>query len=249
MLRQSVRKVVHFVQTGSVKAALSRLAPAVAGREPLARTDKRGIVMDKEPKQMPNTDLSDAVEYTRRIYDSNMDWYKNADTKAEIILSLDGIFLAFVISSIFMKQGDLLEILESFTVWTWLFFGLMFMALAGSILCAIACLWSRIPLTKRRRDQYLAKRNIRVDKQDTYLPEVTFFFQKISWLNSDLYQKLLLSTNKRFEIEALATDVHVLAGNVVKKHRLVDFGFFLTGISLLLFLAAGVSYLLAFSQP
>jgi hypothetical protein len=177
-----------------------------------------------------------------------MDWYKNADTKAEIILSLDGIFLAFVTSSIFMKRADLSELLVGFTVWTWLFFSLMCIALAGSILCAIACLWSRIPLTKRGREQYLASQNIQLDQLDTYPPEATFFFQKISWLKSDLYQSLLLSANKRFEIEALGPDIHTLAGNVVKKHRLVDVGFLLTGFSLLLFLATGVSYLVSFGQ-
>lgn len=205
--------------------------------------------MDKETMQVTNTDLSDAVEYTWRIFNSNIDWYKNADTKAQIILSLDGIFLAFVTNSIFMKRADLIALLVGFTVWTWLLFGLMCVALAGSILCAIACLWSRIPLTKRGRDKYLASHNIQVDKLDTYLPEATFFFQKISWLKSDLYQRLLLSADKRFEIEALGPDIHTIASNVVKKHRLVDVGFLLTGISLLLFLATGISYLVSFSNP
>lgn len=205
--------------------------------------------MDKEDKQTPNTDLSDAVEYARRSYDSNLDWYKNADTKAEVILSLDGIFLAVVTGSIFMKRSDLLEILAGFTIWTWLFFGSMCVALAASILCAIACLWSRIPLSQRAKEQYLASRNIQVDRLETYLPEATFFFQKISWLNSELYQRLLLSTNKRFEIQALAADVHTLSRNVLRKHQLVDAGFFLTGLSLLLFLAVGISYLVAFIEP
>jgi hypothetical protein len=204
--------------------------------------------MDEENKQASSSDLSDAVEYARRIFDSNLDWYKNADTKAEIMLTLDGIFLAFVTGSIFMKRGDLQEILANFTIWTWLFFGLMCLALAGSILCAIACLWSRISLTKRAKERYLKDRKIHVDKLETYLPEATLFFQKISWLDSKLYQSLILSVNKRFEIQALAADVHTLAGNVVKKHQLVDVGFILTGVSLLLFLALGISYMLALSR-
>ena len=200
-------------------------------------------------EQGPTLDLSDALEYARRIMCNNLDWYKSADTKAEIILSLDGVFLAFVTSSVFMKRADLLEILGNFTVWTWMFLGLMCLALAGSILCAVACLWSRIPLSKRAKEEYLADRKIQTDKLETYTPEVTFFFQKISWLNADLYQRQLLSADKRFEIQALAADIHTLSGNVTKKHILVDYAFMLTGASLLLFLVTGISYLAALGIP
>lgn len=205
--------------------------------------------MVKERKQATNSDLGDAVDFARRALDINLDWYRNADTKAEIMLSLDGIFLAFVTSSIFMKRDDLARILDSFTNWTWFLLGLMCVALAASILCAIGCLWSRIPLSNRAREQYFAERNIYEDKLETYLPESTLFFQKISWLDSELYQKLLLSVTPSFEIRALAADVHTLASNIVKKHRLVDLGFFLTGVSLLLLLASGISYLIAIIPP
>jgi hypothetical protein len=205
--------------------------------------------MVKERKETANSDLGGAVDFARRALDINLDWYRNADTKAEILLSLDGVFLAFVTSSIFMKRDDLAGILDGFTNWTWFLLSMMCVALATSILCAIGCIWSRIPLSNRAREQYFAERNIHMDKLETYLPEATLFFQKISWLDSELYQKLLLSVTPSFEIRALAADLHTLAGNLVKKHRLVDVGFFLTGVSLLLLLASGISYLMAITFP
>ena len=117
-------------------------------------------------------------------------------------------------------------------------------SLAGSIICAVLCLWSRISLsTERAKEQYFAERKIQVDDLETYVPEATFFFQKISWLDPDLYQKLLLSADKEVEIRALAADAHVLSRNVQRKHQWVDFGFSLGGASLLFFLALGISYL------
>ncbi len=204
--------------------------------------------MTEKNKPVEGSDLSDAVDYVRNVHQFNSEWYKNADTKAEIILSLDGIFLTVVTGAIFMNQVDLVDISNKFTNWSWFFLGLMSLSLAGSILCTIACLWSRISLSQRTKEKYFVERKIEVDKPETYPPEATFFFQEISWLDPKLYQKLLLSVDKKFEIRALAADVHILAGNVLKKHQLVDFGFILAGASLLSFLAFGISYLIAITR-
>jgi hypothetical protein len=201
--------------------------------------------MDEASKQQSNTDFSPSLDYVRRVYTNNIDWYKNADTKAEIVLTLDGIFLAFVTSSIFVQQADLREILAYFTFGSWLFLGLMSLALAGSIFCAIACLWSRISLIKYIKEKYFAEHKTQVDQIEPYRPETTFFFQKISRLDPDLYQRRLLSVDQEFEIMALAADTHTLAGNVLEKHVWVDLSFILAGASLLSFLALGISYLLA----
>lgn len=37
---------------------------------------------------MPDSELSDSLEYSRRLYERVIDWYKNADSKAQIILRL-----------------------------------------------------------------------------------------------------------------------------------------------------------------
>ena len=50
-------------------------------------------------------------EYTQRVYDSVLDWYKNADAKAQIIFTLDGAFLTFLVDVLFaltygVSHGD-----------------------------------------------------------------------------------------------------------------------------------------------
>jgi hypothetical protein len=89
---------------------------------------------------MANNEKSPGLEYARRIFDSVLDWYKNADTKAQIILTINGVFLAFLTGSIFKKQDDIGPMFSRFGGETWLLLGLMCVALTGSILSAIVCL-------------------------------------------------------------------------------------------------------------
>ena len=200
-----------------------------------------------ENKQDQPSSSREPLEYARRVMEHNFEWYKNADTKAEIILALDGAFLAFVSSSIFTNQDELKDILESFTPLTWLFLVFMTIFLTGSIISAILCLYSRIPIFSERakRKYFDTKENkIDIDDAETYKPEATLFFQQISYLKSKQYQEYMLKANKKSEISALAVAIHILSENVFKKHKWVDWGFILAGLSLCCFLAFIISYVI-----
>jgi hypothetical protein len=41
---------------------------------------------------MLNDKKSPALEYSRRTFDGVLEWYKNADSKAQVILTIDGAF-------------------------------------------------------------------------------------------------------------------------------------------------------------
>lgn len=188
--------------------------------------------------------LEEAVFYTRRVYDHTLEWYKNADAKAEIILALDGIFLSFVTASIFINPSNLPGILSGFSPITWVFLVLMGVCLIGSIICAIGCLWSRIPLSGKARERFLADWEIKPDKAETYKPEATWFFLQISWLEAEAYKEYLMKVDGEFEIKALGDSLSLLSQNVLKKHRLVDWSFALGGSSLIFFFCMGVSYVM-----
>lgn len=188
---------------------------------------------------------SNPVDYARRVYAHTLDWYKNADTKAEIILALDGIFLAFVTGSLFAKQSDLEEIIQTFTGVTWFFLILMSICLIASVVTAIICLWSRISLSDKVKIKFLMQHQIDIEKAETYVPEATHFFQGISWLNSKAYLEFLKTVDSDFELAALADSIHILSNHVLQKHRYVDWSFALAGGGLLSFFAVGISYLLA----
>jgi hypothetical protein len=186
--------------------------------------------------------MSSDVEYVRRAYEHTMDWYKNADTKAQIIFTLDGAFLAFVTGSIFMNQGDLAEILQNFTPWGWVFLIIMAISLILSIFCAIACLWSRIPLLPKAKAAFLSDKQIESSKVKTYKPEASWFFQHISWLDKALLPEFFKSVDKDFEVAALSANLHKLSEHVADKHKWIDGSFVFLGTSLISFFLMWIIY-------
>ena len=103
-----------------------------------------------EPVREPGGDQSTALAYSNLLFANIVDWYRNADSKAQIILTLDGALIAFLTTSIFRKPGELSEITRSLTLRTWLLLTAMCVCLVGSIISALMCLWSRVFLGIKR---------------------------------------------------------------------------------------------------
>lgn len=191
---------------------------------------------------------SDAVDYARRLFELVINWYNNADSKAQIILTLDGAFLTFLTSSILGSPDDIRKISERFGPDTWLFLILMCLCLVGSIVSALLCLLSRIFLLPKR-DSILKAEREKVKTAKTYSPNVMLFFHTISWLDHDKFQKQLGAVDHEFEIKALASQIYHLSKRVDTKHKAVNYGFVFAGASLVFFLAVGVSYVARFNWP
>jgi hypothetical protein len=189
------------------------------------------------------TESAPALEYARRVFDNVTDWYKNADSKAQVLLGLDGGFLAFLTSSVFAKREEVLRVVQTFKTDTWVLLGLMSATLTASIISALCCLWSRT-YRKSQVDKALADLGIVKDKPDTYPPEVMWFFQMIRALEKEAYRDRLLNVTKEFEVRVLASQIYELSRNVSRKHFWINLGFTFAGTSLVLFVAAIVSYLI-----
>jgi hypothetical protein len=190
-----------------------------------------------------NSDLTSALNYSHFLFANVVDWYKNADSKAQIILTLDGAVVAFLTTSIFKKPTDLAEITHSITQRTWLLLIAMCLCLVGSIISALMCLWSRIFLGIKR-DSVLGRERERIRAGvKLYSPNIMLFFKTICWLDHNSFQDQLGNTDTAFHIRAMASQVYLLSKRVYVKHALVNSGFVLGGASLIFFLASGVSYL------
>ncbi len=162
---------------------------------------------------MSNAELYDSLDYARLLLERVLDWYKSADLKAQIILTLDGAFLTFLTTSAFKNPAELSTITQRFNFSTWLFLALMVTCLVGSIICALMCLWSRVLLFSKR-DSVLMKEKERVKEAQRYSPNVMLFFKTISWLDHDKFQTELAYVDKEFELKALASQVFLLSKRV-----------------------------------
>jgi hypothetical protein len=194
---------------------------------------------------MSDSDISASLDYARRLFERIIDWYKTADSKAQIILTLDGVFLTFLTTSVFKNPDELSRIIQRFNFFTWLFLALMCVCLIVSIISALMCLWSRVWLFSKR-DAVLVNEKKRLKDAKKYSPNVMLFFKTISWLDHDKFQSQLADVNEEFEIKALASQSYLLSKRVNAKHLLVNLGFVLSGASLIFFLAGGISYLASF---
>jgi hypothetical protein len=180
-----------------------------------------------------------ALDHARRLFDNCIDWYKSADSKAQVLLTLDGVFLAFLTSSVFGKPEDAAQVVRRFCVDTWILLAVMCLAMTVSIFSAICCLWSRT-YSKQELKEEFAKI---VPDKDGYPPQVMWFFQFVQKLDRDTFTQQLLKIDEPFAIKVLANQIVELSRTVLEKHSWINLGFASAAISLIAFVAALVSYI------
>jgi len=190
---------------------------------------------------MSKADSSEGLDYARDLYKLILDWYKSADSKAQVLLTLDGVFLTFLTTSIFTNPEESSKLFATFTTTIWLFLLAMCACLAVSIFSAFSCLWSRLYLPLRI-PSVLQKEGIRPSDGETYPPYSLGFFQFISRFQKDQLRERLKVLDPEEEIEILSFQLIEVSKNVTKKHFWIDCGFFAASLSLLFFLCAGMFY-------
>jgi hypothetical protein len=184
---------------------------------------------------------SASVEYARRLYDDILGWYQSAETKAQVVIGIDGAFLAFLTSGIFEKPEDLRQIVAAFSPSTWLLLLLMAISLILSLLSGIYCLWSRI-YSEARLQAMIAKSRRPGSGGEVYDAEIMWFFQFVAAVDVDVFRRTLETAGEDLELQAMESQVRILSGNVRRKHQAANLGFLFTALTLVFFSLAGISY-------
>jgi len=166
------------------------------------------------------------------VLDNIQDWYRSADTKAQVILALDGVFVAFLVNTAFRPESQIQPVIQRLGVEVWGMLGLMFVCLVGSIGSALLCLRSRL-----YPEAQVEKRN-----QLSMQPEASWFFQTIGWLDGGAFLRSLASLDADRELQVIAHEAVILARNVTSKHRWVNRGFALAGMAFALTALASIDY-------
>lgn len=193
---------------------------------------------------------SSNIEYTRRLYQNVLDWYQNADAKAQVVLAIDGGLVAFISSTVFTKPEDIKAVIFALTGGTWALLICMVISLAVSMGASIYCLWARIyPEQKLKEfiDRAVEKAKVSGADDRYYPPTMSCFFQFIERLEKEKFRETLRSADAEFEIKALASQIHILSGNVRKKHFAVNIGFMFAAAALAFFFISAASYALKFT--
>jgi hypothetical protein len=187
-----------------------------------------------------STDIKPSIEYTRSLYDDVVYWYRNADTKAQILLTLIGVFIGFLTSTVFVKVDDLKDITHYFDKIIWFTLSIMATTVTLSVFAALACLWSRIRLrdeTREELDTILTNTNHPISGR------IIGYFETLWRLPQEKFESSLMVLSYDDEVRIRAAQIHALSRHVHWKHIFVNIGFVLGGLSLLFYLLAAALFL------
>jgi hypothetical protein len=180
-----------------------------------------------------------ALDFIRGVHADALEWYKLAETKAQVILAIDTIFVSLLFGVVVSERVDLRTTVSRFGLETWGFLALTVCSLMLSIICVIACLVSRFSPREQRRTFRHFK--VQADKLETYGPEVMWFFGLIAALDKELFAARVQTIDTSFQVRALTQQAHLLSRNVARKHRWVNRGFLLVMMALIALLLTGIS--------
>jgi len=192
------------------------------------------------PTDQPTDSLG--VIYLRSVYADVFEWYKIADVKSQLVLTLDGALITVATGLVLASPGQLAAQEKRFGWETWMFLAISSLALTMSVVCAVKCLYSRLDNAGQRT---LRRHKVDPENEATYVPAIAYWFGAIAKLNRQTAVNYLKTAPRmsEFEIEALANEIVAFSHNVLDKHRWANRAWLLTSVSLIALFAMAASYL------
>ena len=171
-----------------------------------------------------------------------MDWYKVAEAKAQLILTVNGVFITIGFGIVSAKPDDVSVPTRDLSPVTWVFLALSVSALAGAISAAASSLLSR-----HRHNIKADFKHLDIDIKDEaprlpYPAESLWYFGHLGSLPFRQAVESFDQIDEEDEFKILTFHVVGLSRVVLRKHRLINIGWLLTSIALLSLLAAITSY-------
>ncbi|MFJ8494693.1 hypothetical protein ACIRBZ_41110 [Streptomyces sp. NPDC094038] len=172
------------------------------------------------------------------MYERAMDWYKVAESKAQIILTVNGVLVTLTFGTAAGHVSDGRQLAEVAGVETWCFFLVVVGALLGAVACAAACMWSRHGTNYKGT---FAALDVNPENPASYRPEVLWYFGDLAHLKMGPAIALISRADRDFEITTLSYNVVHLARIVLRKHRFVNAGWALTALAIASLVLGGAS--------
>ncbi|MET9785556.1 Pycsar system effector family protein [Streptomyces canus] len=167
-----------------------------------------------------------------------MDWYKVAEAKAQLILTVNGVLVTLAFGTAAGHVDDGRDLGRVTGVETWCFFIAVVAALLGAVVCAAACMWSRHGTNYKGT---FARLDVNPEDPASYRPEVLWYFGDLAHLEMEAAVTLIGRADRTFEITALSYNVVHLSGIVLRKHRFVNAGWALTALGIASLILGGAS--------
>jgi hypothetical protein len=154
--------------------------------------------------------------FLRALHDDAMAWYRGAESKGQILLTVDGVIITVLAGIVFGDPAEVGARIDAFGPLTRALLGTTAAALLGSLLAAAMCLRSRLQPVGSAEP----------------VAANAWWFGSLARMDPGQAVDLLQAADLRFEREALAAQLPVLSRNVLAKHRWANAGWALTAAAL-----------------
>ena len=191
--------------------------------------------------------LKQRLEFAREVHGQVLEWYRVADRKAEMALTVLGALIALLAGASFGNPAEVEVRTSSFGWDTWVFISVSAGAAFLATTFAALCLRSRLGTAAiRNAIERAAVDRTTSDGISNPISDdarVGYWFGTLAVIDEGRAERLLRSGDAEFEISALASESVVLSRNVLSKHRWVNRSWTMLAASIATLLATAVSYL------
>jgi hypothetical protein len=201
------------------------------------------IKVEVAPEERPKEPVT-GLAYTKALYTNIIDWYKDVQTRAQLLLTLDGAFVTILSGVIFAKGTDLQAATENFGLETWMFLGALGLSFGFSGLFTILALMP-LGLNENRIWERFEK-TMQEDARAGRTPptSVMWYSQFVQRVGRDNFLRDSAKIGDREEQAALASQIFALSERLGRKYRWVFYGYVGAGAALLMLLLTVGSYLI-----
>lgn len=196
-----------------------------------------GVTGEAEATAAPEPD----VEYVRRAYDRAIDWYKVAESKAQLLLTVNGLLVTVYFAVLTGKAGSADRAARLVGTEARIFAMVSAAAVIGATGCAAGALWSRH--TGNIKEAF-PRLDVEPGDPASYCPEVLWYFGHIARLDADAAARMIGGADRRFEVTALSYNLVNLSHVVLRKHQFVNLGWALTATAIVSLVLAGAALLI-----
>jgi hypothetical protein len=175
-----------------------------------------------------------ALEVARGIHAEVLATNRDLYTRAQIVLTLDGIVLGATAAALAGKPDDLRGAVNVFAATTWLAVAVAGVALVASVLSCALALFSR----HRRGPPAGAVR---------YDPANMWFYARIAELDPVQFVERTAQADTDFEVRARLGQVAIMAPIMVRRAQWVNRAFASTALSFVAFALAAADYVIRLS--
>lgn len=177
-----------------------------------------------------------ALEYARGVHNEIRETNKDLYTRAQIVLTVDGVILAAAGGSLAAQTEDLSKTLVVFGVTTWFELAVAGGALIASILCSVKALYVR---------------HLEGDPvphgEAAYEPSTMWFYRHVAELEPARFIERAAQVDNAFETRARLAQVAAMAKIMVKRARWLNLAFASTGVAFIAYAVATADYLIRLS--